>query len=45
MSLGLLFWLVFALVFLMAATGARRSDAKVLICGLLVVFAVVGLIA
>lgn len=38
------FWLVFALVFLMAATGARRSDAKAAVCVLLLVLAGVGLI-
>lgn len=39
MSLTVLFWVVFAVVFLMAATGAKRTDAKVVVCAL------VGLIA
>lgn len=45
MSLTFLFWLVFAVVFLMAATGFKRSDAKVVVCGLLVLLACTGLIA
>lgn len=45
MSLTLLFWLVFAIVFLMATTGAKRSDAKVVVCGLLLLLAGMGLIA
>lgn len=45
MSLTLLFWLVFAIVFLMAATGAKRRDAKAVVYGLLLLLAGVGLIA
>lgn len=44
-SLTALFWLVFVVVFLMAATGRKRSDAKVVVCGLLIALACVGLIA
>lgn len=44
-SLALLFWLIFAVVFLMAATGAKRSDAKVVVYGLLLLLAGMGLIA
>lgn len=44
MSAVVLFWLVFAIVLLMALTGARRTDARVVICGLFGVLAVVGLI-
>lgn len=45
MSLTLLFWVVFVVVFLMAATGAKRTDAKVVVCGLLILLASVGLIS